>query len=138
MGKLLPSGSSDSMGHGLDRHGGKVSKQIGAQAGPSRRAEVQGLLGAFSRVSVREQTDAKDVTGGNSEGLVMGQMWGEGEGGATDRNSIGGEAEWMEKEKASSNVSYLGHLCSGKAQNRLSQPQHYGANSLLWGPSCAL
>lgn len=86
----------------LNRLGGEVSRHKGGTGRPSRGAEVKGLLETFSFVWVsghqrhfweRERTDAKEVTDGESVGLVMGQTWGEGKAGPlTETENRGGEA----------------------------------------------
>lgn len=56
------------------------------------------------------------MTDGESVGLVMDQMWDEGEGGGplTETENTGREAGWRQKEKTTSNLLYLGHLCRNK------------------------
>lgn len=53
---------------------------------------------------------------GEFVGLVMDQMWDEGEGGGLliEIENIGREVGWRQKEKIIFNLFYLGYLCRNK------------------------
>lgn len=62
-------------------------------------------------------------------GLVIDVMWDKGKGGVPDRNR---EQRCRREKKPIPTCSLWGSDVETKAQNSISQPQHYWANSLLW------
>lgn len=104
MQKLLPSGSLDLTGSGGR---GKASMHAVAQARPRRRLEVKDLLEAFSSMN-----DDRWGICGLGNGSDVG--WGRSGGPLPETENTGGEAGWRQKEKTTSNLLYLGHLCRNK------------------------